>query len=328
MSLIYQSQLSLVHLFEQSGSLECYNILLAQYPWSVRTKRRGRQSAGTDPLGHRRCTDLQHCGGFTEREFCPIAPLPRNVYADFLSVPKCAIAASIPAFPLRRQMATTVQNGRGHSLGLQTCQSAHEFYGVRCRDITMLADADFLQSAASCDPATPPYEKLYFWPLCGDHDLDHQRAHNALLPFGLIPRMRPEAPQLGTEFEECTPLLLAQARSTLCAQCFEFLLEGCLGTQCQIPTPLELGRHESVRSIDCIILPPRPGNLVARLLESEGFLLDAIVLDASLELQSREGSVDSQRSGSCLGTPLREPCGIAASRSDIAHSLSVAFAAC
>src|SRR5206468_11093411 len=57
----------------------------------------------------------------------------------------------------------------------------------------------------------------------------------------------------------------------------------------------QLSGNEPVRGIDRVVLSLRTGHLVTRLIESERLLLDAVIFGATMHLESRQSSLDPER---------------------------------
>jgi PleD family two-component response regulator len=79
----------------------------------------------------------------------------------------------------------------------------------------------------------------------------------------------PGALDVGAEGEQALTLGLGERRRRSCRERIPFVLESAEDEQALVPAAFQLGGDKAVIRVNRIILPPRPGCLVARLIERE-----------------------------------------------------------
>ena len=75
--------------------------------------------------------------------------------------------------------------------------------------------------------------------------------------------------EISAEREQAIPVRGGQRRLGACCQCIPFILQRAHGQEALVPASLKFRRDEAVVRVDGIVLPPRTGGFVARLLEGE-----------------------------------------------------------
>ena len=112
---------------------------------------------------------------------------------------------------------------------------------------------------------------------------------------GVAPGLCQARSTIGAEREQALPLGRGQRRLRARRQRIPLVFERAHGEQALVPASLQLGGDEAVVGIDGVVLPPRPGRLVARLLERQLDLAPLLGILGAPRFHGAERRLDAER---------------------------------
>src|SRR3954467_1343174 len=159
----------------------------------------------------------------------------------------------------------------------------------------MLADAVPRHAQGRVVAALPTNDKAERVVLDTNDNLLDQRADD---PFAGCWRGAWTVPgplEISAEREQAIPVRGGQRRLGACCQCIPFILQRAHGQEALVREPLKFRRDEAVVRVDGIVLPPRTGGFVARLLEGEFDLAPLLRPLKAMRLQGADRGLYAER---------------------------------
>src|SRR4051794_39342115 len=159
----------------------------------------------------------------------------------------------------------------------------------------MLADAVPRHAQGRVVAALPTNDKAERVVLDANDNLLDQRADDPFAGCWRGARAVPGPLEISAEREQAIPVRGAQRRRGACRQRVPFVFQGADNEETLVPAPLKFRRDEAVVRVDGIVLPPRTGGFVARLLEGEFDLAPLLRLRDAARLEGADRGLYAER---------------------------------
>lgn len=167
----------------------------------MRTKLCCRQLSAANPFENSGRGDLQHSGRCLDGQLRTAAPLAGEVNCDLVPISKRADTPRGPAFSMRCAISIAIQDGGDHPIGLQPCEPAYQFNGVRVGDKAMLSDTNVLETKLRMIAAFLMHQQLHFSLGSGHDNFREYDAQDTLFVFQAL-RTLPQSSLVAAERKE------------------------------------------------------------------------------------------------------------------------------
>src|SRR3954465_12287699 len=248
-----------------------------------------------DQAPDRRFAHVEDFGRFLERYLTAHRAFALAIRRNLAMVAQRANPRAGPAVALARCLAGAVEHGRDGLIGHLPRQHGEEGNPTGVDAPAMLADAVPRHAQGRVVAALPSNDKAERVVLDTNDNLLDQRAND---PFaGCWPGARgvPGPLEISAEREQAIPVRGGQRRLGACCQCIPFILQRAHGQETLVPASLKFRRDEAVVGINGIVLPPRTGGFVARLLEGEFDLAPLLRPLKAMRLQGADRGLYAER---------------------------------
>src|SRR3954466_15543827 len=200
-----------------------------------------------------------------------------------------------PTVALTRRLAGAVEHGRDGLIGHLPRQHGDEGHDIGVDAPAMLADAVPRHAQGRVVAALPPDDQAERVVLDTNNNLLDQRADNSFAGCWRGAWTVPGPLEISAECEQAIPVRGAQRRRGACRQRVPFVFQGADNEETLVPASLKFRRDEAVIGIHAIVLPPRTGGFIVRLLEGEFDLAPLLRLRDAARLEGADRGLYAER---------------------------------
>src|SRR3954466_2339742 len=222
-----------------------------------------------DQAPDRRFAHVEDFGRFLERYLAAHRAFALAIRRNLAVVAQRANPRAGPAVALARCLAGAVEHGRDGLIGHLPRQHGDDGHHMGIDAPAMLADAVPRHAQGRVVAALPPDDQAERVVLDTNNNLLDQRADDPFAGCWRGARAVPGPLEISAEREQAIPVRGGQRRLGTRRQRVPFVFQGADNEETLVPAPLKFRRDEAVVRVDGIVLPPRTGGFVARLLEGE-----------------------------------------------------------
>src|SRR3954468_7469722 len=222
-----------------------------------------------DQAPDRRFAHVEDFGRFLERYLTAHRAFALAIRRNLAMVAQRANPRAGPAVALARCLAGAVEHGRNGLIGHLPRQHGDECNHIGVDAPAMLADAVPRHAQGRVVAALPPDDQAERVVLDTNNNLLDQRADDPFAGCWRGARTVPGPLEISAECEQAIPVRGAQRRRGACRQRVPFVFQGADNEETLVPASLKLRRDEAVVRVNSVVLPPRTGRFVVRLLEGE-----------------------------------------------------------
>jgi len=171
-----------------------------------------------------------------------------------------------PVISVCRTALIPIQDRGDSRVWFDPCQHANDLHQIIIGDIPMPAAANLLELYLRVIPALPMQGEAYRLAFTHGDDLFQSDAQKPFLVLRQTLRIVPESGEIPRERQHIPFLGVGEWPLATFLQCHEFGLKLRLCGQRLVPAAFEFRRHEPIRRIHRIILPPSACHFIARVL--------------------------------------------------------------
>jgi len=254
-----------------------------------------RQRAFNDQSTDSRLADGQGFGRLFERHLAPLGAFTVSIDGDVVILAQGCHARSRPRMSLSCRLPDPVESSRNTHVRHLPGHRPHQIDNIGVDTSAVLARAVLAHPQSGMILACPADDEIKAIVLHADDDLLDRHADDAFAGGDGRPFRMPGALDVGAEFQQRLPLILAYAAGRRGAERIELVLKPSLLLQALVPAPLELARDRPIVGIDGVISPSSVPSLETRLIERQLDLAALLDVLASTFLKSRQRRFDTER---------------------------------
>src|SRR3954452_2947693 len=265
------------------------------HPRCTFAKLMSRHDLLLDQAPDRCLAHVQDFGRFLKRHLTARCAFALAIRHNLAVVAQRANPRAGPAVALARCLAGAVEHGRDGLIGHLPRQHGDEGNHIGVDAPAMLADAVPRHAQGRVVAALPPDDQAERVVLDTNNNLLDQRADNSFAGCWRGAWTVPGPLEISAECEQAIPVRGAQRRRGACRQRVPFVFQGADNEKTLVPASLKFRRDEAVVRVDGIVLPPRTGGFVARLLEGEFDLATLLRLRDAARLEGADRGLYTER---------------------------------